>query len=121
MMFKGLDLDYTEKQKKKLHKVMKACPTIVCINMVRPAVIPEIAEHSAGILCEFGARETIILEAIFGEFSPSGKLPFELPRSMEAVRAQKCDTPFDSENPLYKYGFGLQYDGVKPATFDCVS
>ena len=118
MMFKGLDLDYTEKQKKKLDKVMQACPTIVCINMVRPAVIPEIAEHSAGILCEFGARETVILEAVFGEFSPDGKLPFELPRSMDAVRKQKCDTPFDSENPLYEYGFGLKYDGIDAATFD---
>ena len=109
MMFKGLDLDYTLKQKKHHAKIMNACPTIVCINMVRPAVIPEIAEQAAGILCEFGAKETIILEAIFGEFSPGGKLPFELPRSMEAVRKQKCDVPFDSENPLYEFGFGLQY------------
>jgi len=110
MMFKGLDLDYTEKQKRHLAKIMKTCPTIVCINMVRPAVIPEIAEHAAGILCEFGARETIILEAIFGEFSPSGKLPFDLPGSMDAVRKQKCDVPFDSENPLYRFGFGLTYE-----------
>jgi len=110
MMFKGLDLDYTQKQKKQHAKIMKACPTIVCINMSRPAVIPEIAEQAAGILCEFGAKETIILEAIFGEFSPSGKLPFELPRSMDAVRNQRCDVPFDSENPLYNYGFGLTYE-----------
>jgi len=109
MMFKGLDLDYTDKQKKRLAKIMNACPTIVCINMVRPAVIPEIAESAAGILCEFGAKEAIILEAIFGEFSPSGKLPFELPRSMDAVRKQRCDVPFDSENPLYNFGFGLGY------------
>ncbi|MCL2254299.1 MAG: glycoside hydrolase family 3 C-terminal domain-containing protein [Lachnospiraceae bacterium] len=109
MMFKGLDLDYTEKQKKHLSAIMNTCPTIVCINMVRPAVIPEIAQQAAGILCEFGAKETIILEAVFGEFSPNGKLPFELPRSMEAVRKQKSDVPFDSEDPLYEYGFGLSY------------
>ena len=109
MMFKGLDLDYTDKQKRKLAKIMENCPTIVCINMVRPAVIPEIAEHADGILCDFGAKEAIILEAVFGEFSPSGKLPFDLPGSMDAVRKQKCDTPFDSENPLYRFGFGLNY------------
>ena len=109
MMFKGLDLDYTDKQKRQLQKIMNACPTIVCINMVRPAVIPEIAEQASGIICEFGSKETIILEALFGEFSPSGKLPFDLPRSMDAVRKQKCDVPFDTENPLYRYGFGLQY------------
>jgi len=110
MMFKGLDLDYTDKQQKRLAKIMNVCPTIVCINMVRPAVIPEIAESAAGILCEFGAKEAIILEAIFGEFSPSGKLPFELPSSMDAVRKQRCDVPFDSENPLYQFGFGLSYE-----------
>jgi beta-glucosidase len=109
MMFKGLDLDYTAKQKRYLAKIMGACPTIVCINMVRPAVIPEIAENAGGILCEFGVKDAIILEAIFGVFSPSGGLPFDLPRSMDAVRNQKCDVPFDSANPLFKFGFGLQY------------
>ena len=115
MMFKGLDLDYTEKQKKHLAGIMNNCPTIVCINLLRPAVIPEIAGQAAGILCEFGAKEAVILEALFGEFSPGGTLPFELPRSMEAVRAQKCDVPFDSEDPLYPYGFGLVYEGVAAA------
>jgi beta-glucosidase len=29
---------------------------------------------------------------------------------MEAVRSQKEDVPYDSENPLYPYGFGLSYE-----------
>jgi beta-glucosidase len=29
---------------------------------------------------------------------------------MEAVRNQKEDVPYDSENPLYPYGFGLSYE-----------
>jgi beta-glucosidase len=28
---------------------------------------------------------------------------------MEAVRNQKEEVPFDSENPLFKFGFGLTY------------
>jgi len=28
---------------------------------------------------------------------------------MEAVRNQKEDVPFDSENPLFRFGFGLSY------------
>jgi beta-glucosidase len=39
--------------------------------------------------------------------SPQGKLPFELPSSMEAVRAQKEDVPHDSKDPLFPYGHGL--------------
>ena len=40
---------------------------------------------------------------------PEGKLPFELPVSMEAVRNQQTDVPYDSENPLFEFGFGLIY------------
>jgi beta-glucosidase len=28
---------------------------------------------------------------------------------MEAVRNQKEDLPYDSKDPLYKFGFGLSY------------
>jgi beta-glucosidase len=47
---------------------------------------------------------------IFGRFSPSGRLPFELPSSMQAVRRQKEDVPYDSEDPLFPFGHGLTYD-----------
>jgi beta-glucosidase len=36
---------------------------------------------------------------------PVGRLPFELPRSMDAVRAQKTDVPHDSPSPLYPFGY----------------
>jgi beta-glucosidase len=47
---------------------------------------------------------------VFDRFAPSGRLPFELPCSMEAVERQKEDVPYDSGNPLYGFGFGLSYD-----------
>ena len=50
-----------------------------------------------------------MLDVIFGRFAPTGKLPFELPSSMEAVRAQQADVPYDSENPLFPFGHGLTY------------
>jgi beta-glucosidase len=46
---------------------------------------------------------------VFGKYKPEGKLPFELPSSMEAVKTQKEDVPYDSKNPLYHFGFGLSY------------
>jgi beta-glucosidase len=84
-------------------------PTIVAIHLDRPAVIPEIAAHSAALLADFGASDGAVLDVIFGRFSPSGKLPFELPSSMEAVERQREDVPYDSENPLYPFGHGLTY------------
>jgi beta-glucosidase len=32
---------------------------------------------------------------------------------MEAVRNQKEDVPYDSKDPLYKFGFGLNYSAKK--------
>jgi len=110
-LFKGGDLTYTEKQKKHLNRIMAKCPAIVSVKLLRPAVIPEIAEKAAAIFGEFEVKDHILLDAIFGRFSPTGKLPFELPCSMQAVEKQKSDVPHDSENPLYHFGFGLQYGG----------
>lgn len=45
-----------------------------------------------------------------GKFKPSGKLPFELPSSMEEVLNQKEDMPYDTKNPLYKFGAGIGYE-----------
>jgi len=108
--FKGGELTYTDKQLKHLDKIMKSCPTIVSVKLLRPAVFPEIAKNAFGIIGEFEVKDEILLEAIFGKFSPSGKLPFELPSSMDAVKKQKSDVPFDSESPLFPFGFGLSYD-----------
>jgi beta-glucosidase len=37
-------------------------------------------------------------------------LPFEIPSSMEAVRKQKEDLPYDSEDPLFPFGHGLTFE-----------
>ena len=78
------------------------------IYLDRPAVIPEISEASQALLADYGASDAAVLDVIFGRARPEGRLPFELPSSMAAVRAQKADVPHDSEAPLYPYGFGLR-------------
>jgi len=50
------------------------------------------------------------LDLIMGKFKPTGKLPFELPSSMEEVLKQKEDMPYDTQNPLYKFGAGIGYN-----------
>ena len=103
------DLDYKGAEKERILGILERVPTIVDIYLDRPAVIPEIAQKSAALLADFGAGDAVVLDVIFGRFNPTGKLPFELPSSMEAVRAQKPDVPYDSESPLYPFGHGLGY------------
>jgi beta-glucosidase len=108
-LFHHGDLDFKGKRKKQILDLLDKIPTIVNIYLDRPAVIPEIAEKSAGLIANFGASDTALLDIIFGKYNPSGKLPIELPSSMEAVRNQKEDVPYDSKDPLYHFGFGLSY------------
>ena len=103
------DLDFKGKEKEEILALLAKVPTIVDIYLSRPAVIPEISAASKGLFATFGASDEALLDVIFGNFNPQGKLPVEMPSSMEAVRKQKEDVPYDSENPLYKFGFGLSF------------
>lgn len=103
------DIDFKDDEKEAVLGLLQKVPTIVDIYLNRPAVIPEIAESCKGLFVNFGANDEAFLEVVFGRFNPQGKLPIELPSSMDAVRKQKEDVPYDSENPLFKFGFGLHY------------
>jgi beta-glucosidase len=107
--FHAGELDFKEPEKSRILNILNQVPTVVDIYLERPAVIPEIAEKSAALLGNFGANDNAVLDIIFGKFAPQGKLPFELPSSMDAVRKQKEDVPRDSENPLFPFGHGLNY------------
>lgn len=108
-MFHHGDLDFKDEEKARITNLLNKVPTIVDIYLDRPAVIPEIAEASKALIADFGASDKNVCEVIFGNAQPKGKLPFELPSSMEAVKNQLTDVPYDSENPLYAFGFGLNY------------
>ncbi len=108
-LFHHGDLDFKGEQKQEIIALLEKVPTIVNMYLDRPAVIPEIAEKCAGLIANFGATDTALLDVIFGKFKPEGRLPIEMPSSMEAVRNQYEDVPYDSKDPLYKFGYGLSY------------
>jgi beta-glucosidase len=89
--------------------LLSKVPSIVDVYLDRPAVLTELASASRGLLVNFGANDDAFLDVVFGRFNPQGKLPIELPSSMEAVRNQKENLPYDSENPLFPFGYELSY------------
>ncbi len=103
------DLDFKGAELTSILELMNTVPTVVIIELDRPAVIPEINHSARALLADFGAIDAAVLRVVFGEERPRGRLPFELPSSMEAVRKQRSDVPFDSKNPLYPFGFGLSF------------
>lgn len=103
------DLDFESEEKQEILTLLHTVPTVVVIELDRPAVIPEIDAEARALLADFGASDEAVLNVIFGRAKPEGKLPFELPSSMEAVRKHRPDVPYDSENPLYPFGFGLEF------------
>jgi beta-glucosidase len=103
------DLDFKGEVKAAILHTLGLKPAIVVIELDRPAVIPEINAAAVALLGDFGASDQAVLDVIFGKSPPEGKLPFDLPSSMDAVRAQRADVPFDTVDPLYPFGFGLTY------------
>jgi beta-glucosidase len=104
------DLNFKGKEKARILDLLNTAPTIVDIYLDRPAVIPEITKSAVALIADFGASDKSVCEVIFGNTAPQGKIPFELPSSMQAVENQKTDVPYDSENPLFEFGFGLEYE-----------
>lgn len=84
-------------------------PTIVTVYMDRPAVLTALVDQVDALVANFGISDAGLFDVLTGRSQPRGRLPFELPRSMEAVAAQKSDLPRDSAQPLFAYGHGLSY------------
>lgn len=108
-LFHQGSLDFSEKELNHLIEIASIKPTIICIYLDRPAILAQIEPSSSALLCDFGAEDDAVLDIIFGDFNPAARLPFEIPLSMETVRKQKSDLPFDSETPLYPFNYGLSY------------
>ncbi|PTL73904.1 beta-glucosidase [Rathayibacter caricis DSM 15933] len=83
-------------------------PTIVVVFLDRPAVLTRFVGSTAALLAEFGASDEAVLDVLVGGSAPRGRLPMDLPRSMAAAAARRPDVPFDTVDPLFRFGHGLR-------------
>ena len=108
-LFPDGNLNFSDEILNKARMYSKEKNLVIVVDLNRPAILSSIKKHSSGLIGTFGVEDKIIFEALFGEFNPSGKLPFEIPSSMDSVLNQKEDLPDDSLNPTYEYGYGISY------------
>jgi beta-glucosidase len=104
-------LTFTEKDTAyaELLRVSPMVPTVFVTTLERPLILTNVRPYVSALLGDFGISDEPLLALITGKISPSGRLPFELPSSVEAVKQQKSDLPHDSQSPLFPFGFGLHY------------
>ncbi|WP_286311793.1 glycoside hydrolase family 3 protein [Agromyces mangrovi Wang et al. 2018] len=106
--FHSGSLDFSEQAIAHLRAIAAHVPVVVDVYLDRPAILAPIAEIATTLLVNFGATDGAVADVLFGAVRPEGRLPVEVPRSMEAVRASRSDVPFDSEAPRYPFGYGLE-------------
>lgn len=104
-MHKG-SLEFAAAERDRIVTIAEQTPMILDIYLDRPAVLTDVMAP-ASVIASFGTDDRPFVEVLFGRVKPEGKLPFDLPRSMEAVESSRSDVPFDTTDPLFSFGYGL--------------
>ena len=90
-----------------IKQVSAKVPTIIAVDMDRPAILTNIKDKAHAILVTFGASDAALLDVLTGKARAEGRLPFELPSSMAEVEKQDPALPDDTQRPLYPRGAGI--------------
>jgi beta-glucosidase len=89
-----------------IKKASAAVPTIVAVDLDRPAILTNVRTKARALIATFGASDSAVLDVIAGRARAEGRLPFELPSSMKEVQAQDAAVADDTAHPLYPVGAG---------------
>ncbi|MEL4505586.1 glycoside hydrolase family 3 N-terminal domain-containing protein [Luteococcus sp. H138] len=106
--FRQGSLDFQPGLAIRLARIASNCPLVLDVNLNRPAILTSLLECTSALTVTFGVSDAAWLDALTGVIPPRGRLPFQLPRSMDAVRESREDVPGDTVDPLFEYGAGIQ-------------
>jgi beta-glucosidase len=96
-------------------KEVGAPRTILCIYFRQPYVLDEESGllRAGAILAGFGVSDGALMDVVSGRFNPSGKLPFALARTRQAIIDNAPDAPgYPAADTLFPFGHGLRYAPV---------
>lgn len=108
-------LEFPAEQTDLVNALKAAGANVVAVVLTNRAyVMTPLAEAADSILLVYRPGVTCgaaaVADALYGETAITGKLPFQIPRSMEQVENQREDLPMDIEDPLYEYGYGIDVE-----------
>lgn len=109
-MFHSGGLDFSDDVVAHIRRVAGEAPTIVDVFAERPAILTPVVAAAAAVTVNWGANARALLDVLTGASEPCGRLPFDLPRSTDAVESSRPDVPFDTHDPLFRFGHGLGYE-----------
>ncbi len=107
--FHAGSLDFPDESLAEVRAAMDAVDTVVDVRLERPIILTKLSDPAAALLGTYGVSDAAYLDVLFGRAAPEGRLPFELPSSMDEVAVQRSDVPHDTAHPLYRFGHGLRY------------
>jgi beta-glucosidase len=99
-------LDFQPGLASRLARIAETCPLVVDVTLDRPAVLTPLLEIASTLMVSYGTTDEALVDALTGVCPPRGRLPFDLPRSMEQVRRHPEDVA-GYEDPLFPFGHGL--------------
>lgn len=88
----------------RLARIAASCPLNVDVTLDRPAVLTPLLPIVDTLLVDFGTSDDALVDVLTGKATPRGRLPIDLPSSMEQVRRHAPDQPGFDE-PLFAFGF----------------
>jgi beta-glucosidase-like glycosyl hydrolase len=100
-------LDFPPGLVARLARLAAHCPLVVDVVLDRPAVLTPLLGVAGAVVGSYGTSDAALLDALTGTIAPQGRLPFDLPRSMEQVRRHGEDVP-GYDDPLFAFGHGLR-------------
>lgn len=100
-------LEFAPEVVERVRKLSRTVPVVLAVHLDRPAVLTPLEPHCAAVVGVYGASDAALLAALTGAVAPEGRLPFQLPRTQDAVVSSRPDVPGDTADPLFDHGFGL--------------
>lgn len=100
-------LDFPPGLVSRLSRVAAQCPLVVDVSLDRPAVLTPLVPLCAALTGTYGSSSAALLAALTGATPPVGRLPFDVPASMDAVRRHPEDVPGFGDDALFRFGDGL--------------